>query len=175
MMTKVVRFYQTGDASVLKLEDIPLKELKDNEVRISVRAIATQEEDLASCVMEITNNHGADIILDAIAGTLLNDLADAAASGATIFVYGALDTESQTPFPVLSAVGKGLKVRGYTMGDLFHYPEAFTKAKSYIYRQLESGILQPNVDSQTFSLDEIAEAHRYMESNQAKGKIIVKV
>ena len=41
MMTKVVRFHQTGDASVLKLEDIPLEEPKDNEVRISVRAIAS--------------------------------------------------------------------------------------------------------------------------------------
>ena len=138
-------------------------------------AIATQEEDLADRVMEITNNHGADIVFDAIAGTLLKDLADAAATGATIFVYGALDTESQTPFPVLSAVGKGLKVQGYTMGELQHDPEAFTKAKDYIYQQLKLGILQPNVDSQTFSLDEISEAHRYMESNRAKGKIIVKV
>ena len=95
--------------------------------------IATKEEDLASRVMEISNKHGADVIFDAIAGTLLNDLALSAAKGATIFVYGALDSESLTPFPVLSAVGKGLKVRGYTMGELLAYPEDFSKAKQYIY------------------------------------------
>ena len=83
--------------------------------------------------MEISNKHGADVIFDAIAGTLLNDLALSAAKGATIFVYGALDSESLTPFPVLSAVGKGLKVRGYTMGELLAYPEDFSKAKQYIY------------------------------------------
>lgn len=39
-MSKIVRFPETGDAGVLKLEDIPLEEPKDNEVRILVRAIA---------------------------------------------------------------------------------------------------------------------------------------
>ena len=136
--------------------------------------IATKEEDLVSRVMEISNKHGADIIFDAIAGTLLNDLADAAATGATIFVYGALDSDP-TPFPILSAVGKGLNVRGYTMGELLADPEEFDKAKQYIYESLESGVLQTNIDSRVFSIAEISEAHRYMESNRQQGKIIVKV
>ena len=81
-MTKAVRLHQRN-ADVLKLKDIPLEEPKDNKVRICVEAIALNR---------------ADIIFDAIARTLLNDLADAAATGATIFVYGALDSESPTPF-----------------------------------------------------------------------------
>ena len=36
---KVVRFYETGDASVLKLEDAPIEAPKANEVRIRVEAI----------------------------------------------------------------------------------------------------------------------------------------
>lgn len=50
--------------------------------------IVTNDEDLASRVMEITTGHGADLIFDAIAGSLLETLATAAAPGATIFVYG---------------------------------------------------------------------------------------
>lgn len=138
-------------------------------------AIATEEEDLADRVGKITGGNGADIIFDAIAGSLLNDLAKAAAIGATIFVYGALDSESSTPFPILLAVGKGLKIRGYMLREIQQNLAAFTQAKNYIYQQLESGILQTKVDSQIFSLDKISEAHRYMESNQQQGKIIIKI
>ena len=51
----------------------------------------------------------------------------------------------------------------------------FSEAKQYIYESLESGVLQTNIDSRVFSLAEISEAHRYMESNRQQGKIIVKV
>ena len=36
---KIVRFHQTGDASVLKVEDLPVPEPKQGELRIRVRAI----------------------------------------------------------------------------------------------------------------------------------------
>ncbi|MEE8262480.1 MAG: zinc-binding dehydrogenase, partial [Gammaproteobacteria bacterium] len=39
---------------------------------------------------------------------------------------------------------------------------------------LKSGALKPIIDS-TFPLDAIVDAHRYMESNQQKGKIVVTV
>ena len=138
-------------------------------------AIATEEENLSDRVMQITNGHGADLIFDAIAGELLNDLAEAAAVGATIFVYGSLDSESDTPFPVLSAIGKGLNIRGYTMGELQQQPEAFAEAKNYLYQQLSNKTIAPTLDSQTFTLDKILQAHRYMESNRHQGKIIIKV
>jgi len=43
-------------------------------------------------------------------------------------------------------------------------------AKQYIYDGLESGKLVPIL---IFTLAQIVEAHRYMESNQQNGKIIV--
>jgi NADPH:quinone reductase-like Zn-dependent oxidoreductase len=38
-MTKIVYFYNTGKADVLKLKDAPLKEPEAGEVRIQVKAI----------------------------------------------------------------------------------------------------------------------------------------
>ena len=38
-MPKIVRFYQTGTADVLKLEDVPQSEPGDGEVRLKVEAI----------------------------------------------------------------------------------------------------------------------------------------
>ena len=38
-MPKIVRFHATGEADVLKLEDLPLAEPGDGEVRLKVKAI----------------------------------------------------------------------------------------------------------------------------------------
>jgi NADPH:quinone reductase-like Zn-dependent oxidoreductase len=53
-------------------------------------------------------------------------------------------------------------------------PERFARARDLITRGLESGHLRP-VISRTFPLSQIAEAHRFLESNQQIGKIVVTV
>lgn len=135
--------------------------------------IVTKDEDLVSRVMEITNKQGANLIFDPVAGSLLETLANAAAKGATIFEYGALSSEA-TPFPLFPALQKGLKIQGYTLGEIASDSTKLEKAKQYIYDGLDSGKLVPILD-RTFTLEQIAEAHRYMESNQQTGKIIITV
>ncbi len=138
--------------------------------------IATQEEDLVAKVMETTSGHGADLIFDPIAGSIVNDLANAAARSATIFIYGALSMEiDSTPFPMMAALSKGLKMQAYTVLEITGDPKRLEQGKQYIYDGLRSGKLNPVIDPQSFSLDNIVEAHRYMESNQQNGKIIVTV
>jgi NADPH:quinone reductase-like Zn-dependent oxidoreductase len=44
----------------------------------------------------------------------------------------------------------------------------------YILKGLETGALKPVID-RTFTFDEMAEAHRYMENNGQFGKIVVTV
>jgi len=135
--------------------------------------IVTDEEDLPERVMAITSRKGARIIFDAVAGTFLEKLADAAASGAIIFEYGAL-SPAPTLFPLFPALAKGLTVRGYTLFEIVKEPEKLARGKRYVYGGLQSGTLKPIID-RTFPLEAIADAHRYMESNQQKGKIVVTV
>ncbi len=135
--------------------------------------IVTDEEDLPSRVMEITSGHGADLIFDPVAGPLLETLAQAAARGATIFEYGALSL-APTPFPLMAALQKSLTIRGYTLFEITSNPEKLDSGKRYVYDNLQSGTLKPVID-RTFPLDNIVEAHRYMESNQQNGKIVVTV
>lgn len=135
--------------------------------------IVTDEENLAESVMTITSGQGATIIFDPVGGPLLESLADAAAPGATIFEYGALST-APTTFPLFSALSKGLTVRGYTLFEIVKDPGKLARGKQYIYDGLQTGALKPIIDS-TFPLDTIADAHRYMESNQQKGKIVVTI
>lgn len=133
--------------------------------------IVTDEEDLAERVMEITSGTGANILFDPVAGPFLERLAAAAAPGATIFEYGVL-APAPTPFPLFTALAKGLTVRGYTLFEIVKDAEKLARGKQYIRDALQSGKLKPVID-RTFTLDAIVEAHRYMESNRQKGKIVV--
>ncbi len=123
--------------------------------------------------MSITSRKGVNLIFDPIGGSLLEALADAAASGAIILEYGALSPEP-TIFPLFASLKKGLTVRGYTLFEIVNDVERLAHGKQYIYDGLQSGVLKPIID-RSFSMDDIVEAHRYMESNQQIGKIVVTV
>ncbi len=110
---------------------------------------------------------------DPVGGPLLESLADSAAPGATIFEYGAL-SPAPTIFPLFAALKKGLIIRGYTLFEIVNDTDRLASGKQFVYDGLESGALSPFID-RTFSLDAIADAHRYMESNEQKGKIVVTV
>ena len=135
--------------------------------------IVTDEENLVERGMALTSGKGVRMVFDPVAGSLLEQLAAVTASGGIIFEYGAL-APHPTPYPLFPALAKGLTIRGYTLFEIVKNPEMLKRGKEYIYQGLESGDLKPIID-RTFPLAEIAEAHRYMVSNQQKGKIVVTV
>jgi NADPH:quinone reductase-like Zn-dependent oxidoreductase len=137
------------------------------------QVIVTDEEDLVERGMSLTAEKGMRIVFDPVAGPLLEQLAAVTAPGGIIFEYGAL-APHPTPFPLFPALAKGLTVRGYTLFEIVKNPETLIRGKEYIYKGLESGSLKPIID-RTFALADIVEAHRYMTSNQQKGKIVVTV
>ena len=135
--------------------------------------IVTGKEDLAARVMEITGGRGAELIFDAVAGGGMEALAAAAAREATIFVYGMLSMQP-TIFPLEVALKNGLSLRGFTLFEIVSVPKRMERAKKYIFDGLKSGTLWPVID-RIFPLEGIVDAHRYMESNQQNGKIVVTV
>src|SRR5208282_3131970 len=90
--------------------------------------IATEEEDFVARVKEITGGKGARVIFDPVAGQFLEKLAEAAAPGGIVFEYGALSMQP-TPFPLLTALGKGLCIRGYSVLEITLNPEKLAAAK----------------------------------------------
>jgi len=135
--------------------------------------IVSDNEDVAAKMKDITGGKGATIIFDPVAGPFLEKLATAAAERAIIFQYGSLSL-APTPFPLFEAIGKGLTVRGYTLFEIVSDPEMMARGKKFTYDGLSSGALKPII-ARTFPLAEIVEAHRFMESNQQLGKIVVTV
>ena len=135
--------------------------------------IATEEQDLVEEVKRITGGKGARIVFDPVAGEGVETLAQAAAQGGIILLYGAL-ASSPTPFPLFAALGKGLTLRGYTLFEVVSNPDRMAKGKQYVLDGLASGSLKPII-AKTFPFDQIVDAHRFMESNEQVGKIIVTV
>jgi len=139
----------------------------------AAHVIATQEQDLVAEVKQVTGGKGARIVFDPVAGPTVAKLAAAMAERGTLFVYGALSTEP-TPLPLWDVLGKSLTIRGYVLFEITGNPERLERAKKFIVGGLSAGKLKPMV-AKTFSLDQIVEAHRYLESNQQVGKIVVTV
>lgn len=133
--------------------------------------IASEEEDLAAKLNEITHGKGARVVFDPVGGKNVINLAKGMAYGGILFQYGGLSAEP-TPFPLMIALSKGLTMRGYTLFEIVSDPIRFEKAKAFVHKALTEGKLKPII-AKIFSLDHIVDAHRYMESNEQFGKIIV--
>jgi NADPH:quinone reductase-like Zn-dependent oxidoreductase len=143
--------------------------------------IATEEEDLVSRVMELTNGQGADVIYDAVAGALSDKLAQAIKIQGHWIVYGVLDAENLGAFPWWTAFMRSFHFHAYKVFDftgnrhlgLSVDEPAFGRAKAFIAAGLADGSFPVILDRQFQGLESLPEAMRYMASNQAAGKIVV--
>jgi NADPH:quinone reductase-like Zn-dependent oxidoreductase len=135
--------------------------------------IATGEQDLVKEVRQITGGKGARVILDPVGGPTLTKLAQATSRLGIIFLYGALSPEP-TPLPLFDVLSKWLTIRGYVLMEITGDAARLEKGKAFINEGLADGTLKPIV-AKTFPLGEIVEAHRYLESNQQVGKVVVTV
>jgi NADPH:quinone reductase-like Zn-dependent oxidoreductase len=124
-------------------------------------------------VMQATDGHGARLVFDPVAGPGVQALAEMLAPGGLMVLYGNLSGRAaETPFPFFAAVGKGLGMHGYLVFELIRDKDRRDRAVAFITRGLAEKKLN-SVIAKQYRLDQIADAHRYLESNQQIGKIVV--
>lgn len=139
----------------------------------AAEVIVTAEEDVVGRVRELTAGRGAEFVFDAVAGPGVVDLARVVAPGGTLFLYGALSGRP-TPYPGFDLGMPALNMRTYTLHETTRDPERLRRAEAFVTAGLGTGVFAPVVD-RVFALEEIAEAHRYMEAGSQVGKIVVTV
>ena len=137
----------------------------------AAHVIATQEQDMVAEVMRITNGNGARIAFDPVGGPDFPKLISALADQGIAYIYGAL-SEGDTPIPVLEMIPKMPTVKGYSIRLVTGDAERRKVAVKYVVSSLASGALKPVID-RTFKFDDIVEVHRYLESGEQFGKIVV--
>jgi NADPH:quinone reductase-like Zn-dependent oxidoreductase len=135
--------------------------------------VVTEEMDVVAEVMRITGGKGARVAFDPVGGPFVEKLANALAEEGILFIYGGL-SEQPTPFPHWPAALKGLSIRGWVASSIWNKPERFARVREVILAGLASGHLKP-VIAKTFTLDQIVDAHAYLESNQQVGKVVISV
>ena len=139
----------------------------------AAHVVVTDEQDLVKEIRRVTNGIGVRVVLDPAAGPAFAKLAEVTTHRGILFVYGALSFDP-TPLPVLDVLSKWLTIHGYVMHEITLDPGRLEKAKEFVTSGLSDGSLRP-VIARTFRFDEIVEAHRYLESNEQVGKVVVTV
>lgn len=135
--------------------------------------VAVAEEDLAERLKAIAGPDGVRVVFDAVGGPLFGPLAASMARGGILIEYGGLSSEP-TPFPLFDVLAKSLTFRGYLMHEIVADAGRLAAAKAFILDGLVAGAFRPTI-ARTFGFDEIVEAHRFLESNEQFGKIVVTV
>jgi NADPH:quinone reductase-like Zn-dependent oxidoreductase len=139
----------------------------------AAHVVVTDEQDLVAEILRITGGKGARVVFDPVGGPTFAGLARATARLGILFLYGALSTEP-TPLPLFDVLGKWITIRGYVLMEITGDPARLARGKRFVTEGLADGSLRPIVD-RTFPLEAIVEAHRYLESNQQIGKVVVTV
>jgi NADPH:quinone reductase-like Zn-dependent oxidoreductase len=139
----------------------------------AAHVVVTDETDLVDEIMRITGGKGARVVFDPVAGPNFAKLISTLSFQGIAYLYGALD-ERETTLPVLEMIAKMVSVKAHNIWLTSGDPARRNAAVEFVRKGLESGALKPVID-RTFSFDEIAEVHRYLETNGQFGKIVVTV
>mmetsp|Transcript_43012 Transcript_43012/g.69075 ORF Transcript_43012/g.69075 Transcript_43012/m.69075 type:complete len:289 (-) Transcript_43012:1532-2398(-) len=137
--------------------------------------------DWAQSVLDATDGKGTTVILDCVGYPYVENNAKAAAPDCRWVLFGLMGgpPENGTMPAILrpllmkriQLLSSTLRARSY---DYKH--DLITQFTEHVGQAFDNNQLRPVLDCKNFTgLDQIHEAHAYMESNQSKGKIILSV
>ncbi len=128
------------------------------------------KQDFVVELKKLTNNHGADLIIDGVAKTTFGGNLEAAALRGNIVIFGAASGIAD-PFSPNMLMKHSLTVSG---GSLFNYlltPEELQMRSKAVLEGIQQGWLKLRIEK--LPLKNAAEAHRKLENRQTIGKIIL--
>lgn len=136
-------------------------------------AIDYRQEDFVEVVQRVTERRGVDVILDNMGADYLARNIDALAVDGRIVMIG-LQSGREAPIHLGKMMGKRAALHTTSLRD------RSTAAKQAIvagvlqdvWPHVQSGAIKPVIDK-SFALDEVVEAHAYMESGSHVGKIVL--
>lgn len=113
---------------------------------------------------------GPDYVLDLVGASTAVDSLHLVRRGGTVCVTGSLSGWVIPDFEPVATIPSGTKLTAFHSDDFTG--SAGTTVLQRVVHEVEAGVYRPNVD-RVFGLDDIVAAHRYMENNQATGKLVV--
>lgn len=130
-----------------------------------------RKQSVEEYVKEYTDGKGFDIVFDTVGGENLDRSFQAAATYGTVLAIAARSTHDLSP----------LHAKALSLHITFMLLKVINKEQRQEHGEIlrevahlvEQGKLLPLLDEKTFSFDQVSEAHTYLESNKAIGKVIL--
>jgi len=138
------------------------------------RAINYRTADFAKQVRALTDNRGADVILDMVGGDYVKrEIACLADDGRLVFI--GLLGGAQAEVPLAQILMRRLTLTGSTLRPRsVAYKAGIAKAlREQVWPLIDAGRIRPVIHA-TFPLEQAAEGHRLMESGVHIGKIVLR-
>jgi NADPH:quinone reductase len=137
------------------------------------RAINYRDEDFAAVVRQATGDHGADVILDMVAGDYIPREIDTLADGGRLVFIATLGG-SRAEIDAATIMRRRLTLTGSTLRgrDVAFKGAIAVQLHEKVWPLLEAGTIRPIVH-QVFPAAEAARAHALMESSAHIGKLML--
>jgi NADPH:quinone reductase len=130
------------------------------------------QADFETEVKRLTNNMGVNVVYDSVGKDTFDKSLNCLKRRGTMVLYGASSGAVSPIDPqILNAKGSLYLTRPYIGHYTADRAELLGRAND-VFSWISAGELKVRIDK-TFSLDEVAEAHRYLEGRQSKGKILL--
>jgi NADPH:quinone reductase-like Zn-dependent oxidoreductase len=113
---------------------------------------------------------GPDYVLDLVGASTAVDSLRLVRRGGTVCVAGSLSGWMIPDFEPVAMIASGTKLTAFHSNDI--KGSAGGAVLQGVINEVEAGAYRPNID-RVFGLGDIVAAHRYMENNQATGKLVV--
>jgi NADPH2:quinone reductase len=131
-----------------------------------------REKDFVVEVRSLTNNRGADVILDSVGGENLQKSLTALAYRGRCVTFGNAGRGEVTKLDTSMLGGSNQSLIGYFLG-----PELFVGSRAYamianVLEEVAAGDLRVEIDRR-FALADAEEAHAFIESRQAFGRVVL--
>lgn len=133
--------------------------------------IRTKTDSIAADVRKLTGGRGVDVAYDSVGAATFEASLDSLAMRGHMVTFG----NASGPVPAIAPLE--LSRRGsltLTRPTLFHYatPDRLPAMAEELFGMVAKGALKPKI-SHRFKLEEVAEAHRLLESGRSAGAIII--
>lgn len=142
---------------------------------LGAQAINYREEDFVRRVQELTDGAGANVILDVVGAKYLEPNLRALATSGRLAIIG---MQSGTKGEL--DVGRLLSKRAAVIGTTLRARPAAEKARimaavrEVVWPHVADGAVKPLID-RTFPLEQVREAHEYLDSGTHRGKVLLTV
>ena len=122
-------------------------------------------------IMDLTNGIGFDLAYDCVGGEYFIHLLNTAKPQALIINYGNLNLHSSN-IKISPLLSKRLNIRFHSIFDTMRFQNQREEGINWINDKIENRIFEPII-SKVFNLEDIVEAHKYLEDAKHVGKVIV--